>query len=74
MFTLKPPPFKTKAKKIQMKKISLTKIKDGYDYGLHNNEELVIKSTLGSYDHYFTEEKKPKTNFHGEYVEDVGEL
>ena len=29
---------------------------------------------LGSYHHYFTEEEKPKTNFHGEYVEDVGEL
>ena len=57
-----------------MRKISLTKIKEGYDYGLHENEELVIKSTIGSYDHYFAEEEKPKTDFQGEYVEDVEEL
>ena len=41
-FTLKPPPFKAKTKKIQMRKTSLTKIKEGYDYGLHENKELVI--------------------------------
>ena len=29
---------------------------------------------IGSYDYYFAEEEKPKTNFQGEYVEDVGEL
>ena len=71
---MKPLPFKARTKKIQMRKTFMLKIKEGYDYGLHENEELVVISTIGSYDRHFDEEEKPKSDFQGEYVEDLEEL
>ena len=75
-FKIKPAPLKAKAKRIQLQKISSTKIKESFDYGLQSiprkNGQLVISSTLGSYGQYYDEDgEKPTNDGQGEYIEEM---
>ena len=72
-FTLKPPPFKLRTKKIKMKKTSMLKIREGYSYGLQDDKDLVVKSTIGSYNRHFDVEEEQKSDSQGEYVKEIDE-
>ena len=72
-FNLKPPPFKLKAKRIEMKKSSMLRISEGYTYGLKDDKDLVVRSTAGNYSRHFGAKENQESDSQGEFVEEIDE-
>ena len=71
-FCLKNPPFKLK-KRIEMWKSSTLRIGAGYCYGLKDENDLVIRSSVGNYTKHSDTKEDQEPVSQGEYVEEIDE-